>query len=738
MSKRILLVSNRLPVTIDKKKQKVRYKPSPGGLATGLGSFYRNYESLWIGWSGVTEETLTAGEWKVAAKRLLEEYRCAPVFLTRADIKNYYYGFCNKTVWPLFHYFPNYTVYDKFMWQSYEKVNERFRDMVMKHANPDDTIWIQDYQLLLLPRLLRERMPAVKIGFFLHIPFPSFEIFRLLPWRNEILEGMMGADLIGFHTYDYVRHFLSSVSRILGYEHTLGQFLVGNRFVKVDAFPMGIDYERFSGAPKEEEVRLEIERIKKKIRSEKIILSVDRLDYTKGILNRLEAFDFFLKTNPAYRGKVTLILVAVPSRTGVETYRMLKREIDEMVGRINGAYSTIEWMPVWYLYQSLPFHKLAAFYFLSDVALVTPLRDGMNLIAKEYVATKGDGNGILILSGMAGSVHELGEALIVNPHNREQVAEAIKTALEIPQEEQREKNRVMQQRLKRYDVNRWAHDFVERLETVATYSRELNEQILSAEVKKKLINGYKKSFRRLVLLDYDGTLVRFVKRPEHAKPDQDLGSVLRRLAADKKNEVVIISGRDKETLENWFSGIDISFVAEHGVWLKERGVGWSEIEPLRNEWKDDIRPILDLYVDRTPGSFIEEKEFSLVWHYRKADPEFALIRVSELREILVKLTENFNIGIMEGNKVLEIKNAGINKGRAAQTWISKGPWDFILAIGDDVTDEDIFQELPGNAYSIKVGFGPTRARYNIGGVGEVRLLLQELSTAPSSGSRNRR
>jgi len=539
MSKRMIFVSNRLPVTIEKKRGKVQYRPSPGGLATGLSSFYKNYESVWIGWCGVTSEALNDKEREVMKRRLLAEHRSAPVFLTKADIKNFYYGFCNKTIWPLFHYFPNYTVYDKCMWQKYEKVNERFCEMVMQHANPDDTIWIHDYQLLLLPKLLRERLPDTKIGFFLHIPFPSFEIFRLLPWRSEILEGMMGADLIGFHTYDYVRHFLSAVSRILGHEHALGQFLAGNRFVKVDAFPMGIDYERFSGALQKKEVRVEIEKLKKKIGSGKVILSVDRLDYTKGILNRLEAFNHFLRTNPAYRGKVTLILVAVPSRTGVETYRMLKREIDEIIGRINGAYSTIEWMPVWYLYQSLPFHKLAALYFLSDVALVTPLRDGMNLIAKEYIATKGDNNGILILSGMAGSVHELGEAIIVNPNNRDQVTEAIKAALEVPPGDQRERNRVMQRRLKRYNAERWAHDFIERLETVTAHSKELNERMLSPAVKKKLLDDYRNSGRRLVLLDYDGTLVRFVKRPEHARPDQDLGSVLRRLAGDDRNEVVI-------------------------------------------------------------------------------------------------------------------------------------------------------------------------------------------------------
>ncbi len=727
MSRRMIFVSNRLPVSIEKKKEKFQYRPSPGGLATGLSSFYKKYESVWIGWCGITSETLNDKERADIKKRLLTEHRCAPVFLSRADMKYFYYGFCNKTIWPLFHYFTNYTTYDQNMWQSYEKVNERFCEIVMQHANTGDTIWIHDYQLLLLPKLLRERLPGTKIGFFLHIPFPSFEIFRLLPWRNELLEGMMGADLIGFHTYDYVRHFLSSARRLLGQEHTLGQFLVGNRYVKVDAFPMGIDYEQFSGAPHKKEVRDEIDRLRKKIQSDKVILSVDRLDYTKGILNRLEAFDYFLRTNPSYRGRVTLIIVAVPSRTGVETYRFLKKEIDEMIGRINGAYGTIEWMPVWYLYQSLPFHKLAALYFLSDVALVTPLRDGMNLIAKEYIATKGDNNGILILSGMAGSVHELGEAIIVNPHNREQVAEAIRTALEVPPEEQRDRNRVMQRRLKRYDVNRWARDFVERLDAVTEHSKELNERMLSPAAKKKLLEDYRKSARRLIFLDYDGTLVKFVKRPENARPDQDLGSVLRRLASEERNEVIIISGRDKATLDEWFEGIEISFVAEHGVWLKERGGEWTEIELLRNDWKEEIRTILELYVDRTPGSFIEEKEYSLVWHYRKADPEFALLRVSELKEILIKLTENYNIGIMEGNKVLEIKNAGINKGRAALSWLTKDRWDFILAIGDDVTDEDVFEQLPDSAYSIKVGFGPSRAVYNTGGVGEVRVLLQALS-----------
>jgi len=596
----------------------------------------------------------------------------------------------------------------------------------MQFVDIEDTIWIHDYHLLLLPELLRQRLPSAKIGFFLHIPFPSVEIFRLLPWRNEILEGILGADLIGFHTYDYVRHFMSSTSRLLGYEHTLGRFLVDNRVVKVDAFPMGIDYERYSEAHKKREVQKEIERIKKKISRGKIILSVDRLDYTKGILNRLEAFDYFLKQNPEYRGEVTLIIVAVPSRTGVETYKILKRALDELVGRINGDYGTIEWMPVWYLYQFLPFQKLTALYSIADIALVTPLRDGMNLIAKEFVATKGENGGMLILSGMAGAVHELGEALIVNPNNKEQVASAIKEAIEMPVEEQIERNRMMQNRLKRYNVVRWAHDFIERLQAIHNYQEQLKERIITPPIRKRLTQDYRYAKRRLLLLDFDGTLIPFAKRPEYAKPDSDIIGILKQLGSDDKNEVVIISGRDKETLSRLFNGRPLAFIAEHGVWIRENGNSWIEIEPLRKDWKEEIRSVFELWADRTPGSFIEDKEFSLVWHYRKSDPALASARVSELKEILIKLTENFNLGILEGNKVLEVKNAGINKGRAALNWLSKDEWDFVMAIGDDSTDEDIFDVLPGRSYSIKVGLGASKANYNIISVKEVRSLLREI------------
>ena len=727
MGSKLIFVSNRLPVTIEKKRGKISYKQSMGGLATGLGSFYQNYESLWIGWGGVTSESLSIDERESIQRTLMEDYKNHAIFLSKTDVKQFYYGFCNKTIWPLFHYFPNYTTYDKSMWQAYEKVNKLFSETVVQFANPEDTIWIHDYHLLLLPNLIRERLPDAKIGFFLHIPFPSFEIFRLLPWRNEIIEGILGADLVGFHTYDYMRHFLSSVSRLLGYEHTIGQIIIDNRMVKVDAFPMGIDYDCYANAPSKKEIKSEIERLKKEAKGNKIIISVDRLDYSKGILHRLEAFDCFLRTYPEYREKVTLILVAVPSRTGVETYRILKRELDELVGRINGEYGTMEWMPVWYLYQFLPFQKLTALYFIGDIALVTPLRDGMNLIAKEYIAVKGNNGGMLILSGMAGAVHELGEAIIVNPNNREQVAAAIKEALEMPLEEQKARNEVMQDRLKRYNVVRWAHDFMDRLKAVYHYREELSARRVAPSIEKKLIEDYRNAKQRLLLLDYEGTLIPFSRRPEHARPDAELFDLLKKLGEKDGNELVIISGRDKESINTWFQSLKVGFIAEHGVWLCEKDGQWSVIEHLRQDWKEEIRSVLELYVDRTPGSFIEEKDYSLVWHFRRADPEFALMRVAELKELLMKLTESFNLGISEGNKMIQVKNASINKGRAALNWIMKQDWDFILAVGDDVTDEEIFEVLPDNAYSIMVGFGASKAKYNVPSVDRVRSLLKEMT-----------
>jgi trehalose 6-phosphate synthase/phosphatase len=727
MKKRIVIVSNRLPVTIEKKKGDFKYKQSVGGLATGLGSFYRSYHSIWAGWCGLTGESVNEEEKSAIQDVLVNRYNCVSLFLTKTEVKMFYHGFCNKTIWPLFHYFTNYTSFDKSLWESYRKVNEKFYRAVKDIVLDDDIIWIQDYQLMLLPQLLRAKFPRISIGFFLHIPFPSFEIFRLLPWRTEILEGLMGADVVGFHTYDYVRHFLSSVRRLLGYEHTMGQIYTSDHIVRADAFPMGIDFQRYASAPENVKVKKEIKKIRDQVGKSKVILSVDRLDYTKGIIERLMAYERFLSDNPDYEGKVTLILVVVPSRTGVETYMRIKEELDKLIGRINGEHGRIGWVPVLYLYKSLPFHVLTALYCTADVALITPLRDGMNLIAKEYVAAKTSCTGVLVLSGMAGAAQELGEALIVNPNNLEQVVGALKTALEMPEEEQIERINIMQKRIESYNIRRWAGDFIERLSSVHDSQEMFYERMLTPALKEKLLKDYGEAENRLILMAYDGTLKHFSDRPGRAKPDREISDLLKRLVEDPCNETVITSGRKKEILTEWFGHLNINLVAEHGVWIREKGDEWGEIEPLVQEWKDEIRPILQLYADRTPGTFIEEKDYSLGWHYRRADPDLVSVRINELKETILNLIVNLNLSILEGNKVLEVKNSEINKGRAVLNWLSREKWNFILAFGDDVTDEDLFNVLPEISYSFKVGLGVSQAKYNVAGVYEVRALLHELS-----------
>ena len=723
---RLLVIANRLPFSITKREGEFHFRPSAGGLAVGLSSLPESYERLWIGWPGITNEKLTNDGKEQIIEKLADE-NCMPVFLSEKQIELYYLGFSNKTIWPLFHYFPTRTIWENNFWRTYEQVNQFFFKTVADIIEPGDRIWVHDYQLMLLPQFLREKFPDLEIGFFLHIPWPSFELFRLLPWREEILNGILGADLIGFHTYDYVRHFLSSICRIMGLEHTLGQIRKGNRIVKVDAFPMGIDYRKYSQAINNPTTKKEVDKILQIVGKRKIIISIDRLDYTKGITQRLEAFDLFLSENREYKGKVTLIMVAVPSRTDVEEYQMLRNNLEQLVGRINGEHGAIGYIPVWYLYRFMPFHKIAALYNVADVALVTPLRDGMNLIAKEFIAGKTDGKGVLILSEMTGAASELGEALIVNANNKGAIVQAIKDALEMPLPEQIERNRLMQERIAGYDVSRWSSDFINALSDIKEKQRELYVSKLSEFVKQELIRNYNRSKTRLLLLDYDGTLVGFKGRPAQAGPDDEILDLLRNLSGEKKNNIVIISGRDKKTLDEWLSDLNVSLVAEHGAWIKQQDSQWQCTQPHEAAWKDSIKPILELYSDRTPGSAVEEKDFALVWHYRRADPELAGIRVQELRDALMNLTENLDVGVFEGNKIIEIKNVGVNKGRAVELWTGNQKWEFLLAAGDDYTDEEMFRALPNGAYSIKVGLSISNARFQVDTLNEIRLLLKELA-----------
>lgn len=722
-----IIVSNRLPLSFTKDEDgKIKAKENAGGLASGMKSYLNavgNENYVWIGWPGSIFEDKREMD---SISKKASEMKVMPVFLDKETYEGFYNGFCNTTIYPLFHYFTNYVKYDDHDWDTYKKANEIFKDAILKVASPGDTVWIHDYQLMLVPAMLRASGIDVNMGFFLHIPFPSYEIFRLLPstWGKELLNGTLGADLIGFHTYDYMQDFLTCVSRLLGYESKMG-YLEGQdaRIKRVDTFPMGIDFERFQKSVRSPEVKEEKDKLLGNFADQTIIFSIDRLDYTKGIINRLEGYELFLEKNKHMLGKVVLVLVVVPSRSEIKEYKEMKVAIDEKVGLINGKFGSIGWTPILYQYRFINTDVLLALYNISQIALITPLRDGMNLVAKEYVASKVDSPGILILSGMAGAAKELGDAVIVNPYHPKDICAAIEKAFEMPKDEQLQRIASMQERLRSYDIIKWGNDFIKELDGLKEMQEIFNAKILGKN-EEALLTDYKKAKKKLILLDYDGVLVPLMDEPRKAAPPKQVLELLKSLS--KNNEVVVISGRDKVILDKWFNGLDISLVAEHGVLVKNKGSDWNFLRPLTTTWKSRIMPILKDYVDRLPGSYIEEKEFSLVWHYRKAESEFASLRAEELFDSLSKFTSNADVQVYKGNKIIEIKNSGADKGIAATYFINKINPDFILALGDDYTDEDMFRLLPKDAYTIRVGMFQSYARYNLRDNAEALRLLSKL------------
>jgi trehalose 6-phosphate synthase/phosphatase len=731
---RLVIISNRLPFTVSLKDGKPQFQESSGGLTSGLWSYLERasarspqpLEFLWVGWPGASLPAAHQAEVREYGAR---KFHALPIFLSEDCMERFYHGFCNRTLWPLFHYFPYLTRYEEEYWEEYIRVNRSFCDALMDVLRPEDVVWVHDYQLMLLPRLIRERFPDLAVGFFLHIPFPSFEVFRLLPetWRMEIIEGLLGANLIGLHTHDYTRHFLGNVLRTVGCEHQLGTLNLRDRVVKVDTFPMGIDFDKFAAAARSPETVANVAKLRETFVGQKIIFSVDRLDYTKGLINRLHGYETFLKRHPKWHGKVVFVLSVAPSRIGVGAYQRMKQEIEQTVGRIEGDYGQVNWTPIIYQYRNLSFDELAVMYRLCDVALITPLRDGMNLVAKEFVASRTDQTGALILSEMAGAAKEMGEAIIISPFYHGEVAEAIIRALSLSTEEQVRRNQIMQERLRRYDVNRWAEEFIQALLATQKTEAVQRARALSGKARDTLIQQYRLACRRVLFLDYDGTLVPFVSDPRLARPDNELLELLSTLAAEGANQVIIVSGRSRKDLEDWFGQLPVALVAEHGAWLRARGGEWCALKPISVDWKTQVRPILQLYVDRLPGALLEEKDFSLAWHYRRADPEQGLQRAKELLDDLADYTRNIEVQVLEGNKVIEVRNTGITKGAGALESLAHQSPDFILAIGDDWTDEDLFKALPPTAYTVRIGLAKTAARYYMVNHTSVRQLIRELN-----------
>lgn len=720
---KIIIVSNRLPVKLSKQDGKYMYQRSEGGLATGLSSIRSKAETVWIGWPGATVE---ANEQKEVQHDLTGQGLRA-VFLTEDEIKNYYEGFSNETLWPVYHYMPSYAKYAQEYYDSYVAVNEKFKEAVAAIYQEGDIVWVHDYQLLLLPSMIRDLYPNATIGFFQHIPYPSFELFRLIPWRKQLLHGMMGADLIGFHTFNDTRHFVSAVTHLLPARSSSNELTYANRTVVADSFPMGIDPYLFEKALSHDATKKNLENLKSTFDGTKLILSIDRLDYSKGILQRLQAFECFLKNSPEYIEKVALYMVIVPSRDTVQKYKELRDEIDLIVGRINAQYRTMSWLPIHYYYRSFPHDMLVALYHSADVCLVTPMRDGMNLVCKEYIACRTQHTGVLILSEMAGASKELTDALIVNPNDTGEIYAAIKEAIEMPITEQETRIRNMRAVVHKFNINQWVKIFMDRLSEVKALQQSLRTKHVSIDTEQMIQEKYRAAKKRVLFLDYDGTLVDFHPNIEKAMPDEELRNIIKALCSDTANRVVVISGRNHHTLHKWFGEFDLDLIAEHGAWRRFHETGWQSISGLNDAWKKDIYPIVELFTERTPGTFIEEKDFSLVWHFRRADSGLGELRAGELMNYLRYLATDRRLQILPGNKVIEIKNIEINKGKAVLDWLHNQTFDFILGMGDDHTDEDIFKALPQASISIKVGGSNSAASYYLNNFKEVRRFLKNLS-----------
>jgi trehalose 6-phosphate synthase/phosphatase len=727
MIPRLLIVSNRLPVTVKVERGDLRVAPSPGGLATGLKGPHERSEGLWIGWPGdVGPDRGHHAE----LERRLEPLRYIPVYLTPDEVQRYYEGFSNGVLWPLFHYRLEPIPIDARDWEAYRAVNERFADVVAANARPGDLIWVQDYQLTLLPGLLRQRLPGARIGFFLHIPFPSQEVFRTLPWRAEILEGLLGADLLGFHTFSYARHFATALLRTLGIESNVDRVAYEDREVRLGVYPMGIDVAAFAAMAASDDVRHEASVMRASPAGQRTLLGIDRLDYTKGIDRRLAAFERLLAREPELRGKVRMVQLAVPSRTNVEAYATLRRQIDEQVGRINGAFGTVSWTPIQYLYRAMNPRHVAAFYKAADVMMVTPIRDGMNLVAKEFVASRDDEDGVLVLSEFAGAAAELGgDAILVNPYDVERMATAMKTAIEMPPNERAHRMRGLRKIVAANDVHRWAESFVADLgKTPEAPPERLTRSLGVVRLTMDLVAQTKRAPETVLLLDYDGTLVPLQRTPDLAAPDAELIDLLRALGEKPRFRVALVSGRPRESLEEWFGALPISLSAEHGFWSREApGQAWVAAAEMAGEWKEKARHIFDEVAARTPGALVEEKTSSLAWHYRRADPEHGAMQARELRVHLETVFSNAPVEVLTGDKVIELRPYGVNKGGVARATLARASAEAcVVAMGDDATDEDLFAALPKTAIAVHVGRGRTRAPYRVPDFSAARALLRAI------------
>ncbi|KAJ3285942.1 Trehalose-6-P synthase/phosphatase complex synthase subunit [Rhizoclosmatium sp. JEL0117] len=922
---RLILVSNRLPITIglnahsSSNDDKYKYHASAGGLVTGLNGLDQDkFTMRWFGWPGVS---LPPADRPAVGAYLLKHFGAVPVHLNPTTADLHYNGFSNGILWPLFHYQPGDINYDELCWEAYKQANNDFADTLAPHIKDGDFIWIHDYHLMLLPSLLRSRLdpqlyPRVKIGFFLHIPFPSSEIYRILPVRREILTGALGSDLLGFHTYDYARHFLSSCARILGV-HTMPNVVeFEGRSVNVGTFPIGIDPDKFRECLTRDSVIQRVNSLKSTFEGCRVLIGVDRLDYIKGVPQKLRAFELFLQQHPEWIEKVVLVQVAVPSRQDVEEYQQLRDVVNELVGRINGKFGTVTFMPIHFVHKSVNFEELVAVYSVADACVVSSTRDGMNLVSSEYIACQEEKHGVLILSEFAGASQSLNGSIIVNPWNVEELANAFHDALTMSEEQKLANYNKLNRYVNKYTASHWGSAFVTELKQVNQTND--SSQLLRLNIP-EVVTAFKKSSKKkkIIFLDYDGALTASNCLPEFAKPSPQLLCALQNLSNQPNVYLYILSGRSREHMVSWFGDISVGLCAEHGCFYrhpakfnssvfdtlqiynpprrklassvesligstpalclstagsvdeltspysqtstsqpnlasttthpnnsnqtnpsetfsgtnsvslslnaltplpeshfpilqstqapetststtttsptgsepaitlerlslhqspelsvqdtrsraraggqystsplqqlriaKRAGNGWlALVDSIDGSWRDTIRPLFEHYAERTPGSWIEEKEVNITWHYMNSDPDFGSWQAAELQVNLERMLSHLAVSIVLGDKTLELRPSSIEKltvtrsilkdillenrpGALAGSGAGGLDCDFYLCIGEGKTDEPVFSyinSLAPNAVTVTVGRKQTEARCYLDTIRDVEMFLSQLS-----------
>ncbi|KAJ4981301.1 hypothetical protein NE237_032138 [Protea cynaroides] len=723
---RLLVVANRLPVSaIRKGEDSWSLEISAGGLVSALLGV-KEFEAQWIGWAGVNVPDEVGQR---ALAKALAEKRCVPVFLDEEIVHQYYNGYCNNILWPLFHYLglpqeDRLATTRSFQSQfdAYKMANQMFADVVYKHYKEGDVIWCHDYHLMFLPECLKKYDSKMKVGWFLHTPFPSSEIHRTLPSRSELLKSVLSADLVGFHTYDYARHFVSACTRILGLEGTPEGVENQGRLTRVAAFPIGIDSERFIRALELPQVQDHVRELKERFAGRKVMLGVDRLDMIKGIPQKILAFEKFLEENADWRDKVVLLQIAVPTRTDVPEYQKLTSQVHEIVGRINGRFGTLTAVPIHHLDRSLDFHALCALYAVTDVALVTSLRDGMNLVSYEFVACQDLKKGVLILSEFAGAAQSLGAgALLVNPWNVTEVAKAIGLALDMSAEEREKRHRHNFLHVTTHTAQDWAETFVSELNDTIVEAQLRTRQILPFLPVKDAIRHFLQAQNRLLILGFNASLTEPVETPGGRMGDQikemelrlypDLKEPLEILCNDPKTTIVVISGSDRNVLDENFGEYNMWLAAENGMFLRLLKKEWMTTMPehLNMDWVDSVKHVFEYFTERTPRSHFEVRETSLVWNYKYADVEFGRLQARDLLQHLwTGPISNAAVDVVQGSRSVEVRSVGVTKGAAIDRILGEiihsknmqTPIDYVLCLGHFLgKDEDIYTffepELPG-------------------------------------------